>query len=200
MMRSRPQLSWPSTLPLRPERSASTSPRYFSSINTERFITGSSRMGCAPAMASRNAPRAAILNASSEESTACSFPSWRLAATSIIGYPARKPSSMASCTPFSIATKYPLEIPWPLSVLLKRKPEERARGWKSIKTLPYCPCPPVCFLWVYSASAALVMVSRYLMRGGLVRKSILAALNLSRIIDICSSPSVERMVSLVSWW
>ena len=36
----------------------------------------------------------------------------------------------------------------------------RGIGLTSRETLAYWPCPPVCFLWVYSASALPWMVSR----------------------------------------
>ena len=64
---------------------------------------GSSKMGSAFSHAARKPMRAAVLNAISLESTEWYEPSYTAHLMSSIGYPAKKPSRMASCTPLSMA-------------------------------------------------------------------------------------------------
>ena len=79
-----------------------TSPMCASGITTSTFMTGSSRTGDARRAAVRNAIDAAILNATSDESTSWDDPSYNVTLTSSIAYPASTPVVSASRTPPSI--------------------------------------------------------------------------------------------------
>ena len=82
------------------------SPWFASGTVTTSSLTGSSSTGPAFASASFSPCAAAVLNAISELSTECAFPSKQVTRTSTIGKPSAPPDSAVSVTPFSTAGMY----------------------------------------------------------------------------------------------
>ena len=62
--------------------------------------------------------------------------------------------------PFSTAGMYWRGITPPTIASTNSKPAPRSVGSTRRNTIANCPCPPVCFLSLPSASAVLVIVSR----------------------------------------
>lgn len=97
----------------------------------------------------RKALSAAILKASSLESTAWEAPSVRVTRTLSTGWPVSPPDCTASRNPFSMAVMNPGLIADPTIPLTNSKFSGLPSGSGSMRptTRPYCPCPPDCFLW-----------------------------------------------------
>ena len=89
-------------------------PAYSSPTVTSMVAQGSRMMGPACSQQARKPMRAAVLKAISLESTEWYDPSNTVHLISTMGYPARKPSSMASRTPLSTAGMRPFGMAPPL--------------------------------------------------------------------------------------
>src|SRR5674476_32745 len=162
--------SIPCRRPRRALRSPLTAPTASSGTVTSSSMIGSSNTGSALWYASLKASEPAILNAISEESTACIIPSTSVTRTPYTGAPASSPCSIASRTPLSTAGRKPCEMTPPTILstnsYVAASPSTPSIGSITISQSPNWPRPPVCFLYRCRARASLRIVSLYGTRGG----------------------------------
>ena len=131
---------------------------YSSGTVTLTLMIGSRITGWHLFFISLTASEAAILNAISEESTSWYDPSWSVALTSTIGYPAKTPPARASCKPLSVTGMYSLGTTPPTTASTNSYPLP-GFGSKLTQTCPYCPLPPDCLMYLPSQSPAAWIVS-----------------------------------------
>ena len=122
--------------------------------------TGSSTTMPALAMASLKPIEPAILKLISDESTEWYLPSKHSTRTSTTGKPWRPPPVIVSSMPFCTAGMNWRGMAPPTILSTNSKPPPRSRGATRSQATPYWPCPPDCFLYLPSASAWPVIVSR----------------------------------------